>query len=162
MMKFLALILAFNLFCVFAYAQDEPNEDDIEELERRFNLFNINRADYCLSAGDCKGDEYCDLGMANKCRRKGNNGDPCVYDNRCLSGSCRFFRCQAPHTGSDEVEPDGWCESDKNCRTEQYCRSYKCTDRLEEGSTCLRDSQCASNYCSRFKCRNPVTPSEQK
>jgi hypothetical protein len=101
----------------------------------------------CIVDKECPFNEYCfKINFSGICVLKGNDGDICVYNSRCLSDHCHFWRCKGLQKGKD-VEPNLSCSDSEDCRFEQYCSNKKCVDRIKEG-LCSSDDQCESNHCT--------------
>ena len=164
MMKFSKVIAIFLLVVSLTRAdgdyEDEANIDEQKIYSRSF----LRKFGVCVHNGDCLEDEYCDYQKnqaINRCVRKGFDRDYCLYDVRCLSNHCHNFKCKGLQVGKN-VEPNGPCNDNEDCRFEQYCKNKKCTDRIEYGS-CSNDDQCLSNHCTFWKkCDNRILKSRIK
>jgi hypothetical protein len=92
---------------------------------------------------------------------KGNDGDACVYNSRCLSDHCHFWRCKGLQKGKD-VEPNLSCSDSEDCRFKQYCSNKKCVDRITDDGPCSNDEQCLKNHCtSSNRCWTRIESTEE-
>ena len=83
---------------------------------------------------------------------KEQDGDWCMYNSRCMSDHCHFWKCKGLQKGKD-VEPNLACSDSEDCRFEQYCNNKKCIDRIKGDGLCKSDDQCLKNHCtSSGKC----------
>jgi hypothetical protein len=133
-----------------------PTEGENELFTREKSW--IQKLGYCIQHKDCKGNEYCDYRKKdwNVCRPKGDDGDYCMINFRCLSGYCVGFKCRgSKHSPNDPM--NGRCEHDYDCHKTQHCSKRKCIDRKHQGF-CATDTQCLSNLCEFFRCRTPWLP----
>ena len=129
----------------------------------RYPCYNDNN---CYPHEYCSYDDACSLNKNcqstknkaypnGKCIEKIKDGGFCLQDSRCMSNHCHSFKCKGLQVGKN-VEPNGPCKDNEDCRFEQYCKNKKCTDRIANGS-CKNDDQCLSNHCSFWnKCDNSM------
>ncbi len=104
----------------------------------------------CREDGDCL--HYC---VSNFCRAKKPNSSTCQTGEECAGGACRNQRC----------ETAGACYSDFDCDMGLLChRSFGasqgyCGPKLDDGSGCEHDEECASGFCSDAdeKCKKKPT-----
>jgi microsomal dipeptidase-like Zn-dependent dipeptidase len=108
------------------------------------------QADECKAAVDCAVGEYCGDPVAGRrsCKAMKSRGQVCTKDDQCDTKRCTLGLC----ADADE------CRSNAECRSNQYCGDpiagkRKCKDLLPNGKACTKASQCASNRCSLFKCK---------
>jgi hypothetical protein len=112
--------------------------------------YDADRATACITAIDALTCETLDVRVApDACRRVAlglvSDGDPCTMEDECAdASSCRDGVCVAPVAeGADcSVAP---------CAIGFYCGGMgagpRCLERIPDGSACVIDSQCASQYC---------------
>ena len=152
-MELIKLILLLAFFVCFVQTASVKNNSDL------FGQFSFN-ATKCREQSDCKSDEYCDKHSSwlsikrgsEVCFKKIKHGKSCNGHNyQCLSNHCHWFKCAGRQIGKN-VDLDGSCNDNEDCRFEQYCKSKKCVNRKKYG-LCTSDEQCVSNHCSLFKCK---------
>lgn len=80
-----------------------------------------------------------------------------ILINNSISG--HHGRCKGAQKGKD-VSPNGPCNTDEDCRFEQYCTKSKCANRKTTGG-CTNDSQCMSNFCFLFRCQSVPVKNKQ-
>jgi hypothetical protein len=137
-MKFIIKVLLLTIGLVYA---DQINDNN-DIFEKRY---------LCNADSDCPANAYCFVKSSKTDRRwcasKGNDGDWCVYNSRCLSDHCHFWRCKGLQKGKD-VEPNLSCSDSEDCRFEQYCSNKKCINRITDDGPCANDDQCLKNHCT--------------
>ena len=153
-MKFISVIILFIALNNLVLSQEPlSSEEDLND-ESWLKRGLLEQFGMCFLQSDCLPTEYCHnkKGVFGRCIRKGKDGDYCMYNYRCLSNHCHRITCKGKPAANNQ-EKNGRCKTDEECHSEQYCNDKKCRDRQLSGS-CSSDSQCMSNHCSLFRCKN--------
>ncbi|SEU01337.1 choice-of-anchor A family protein [Stigmatella erecta] len=108
-------------------------------------------------------EEVCN-GADDDCNGQVDEGFECTGTS---SRSCTAW-CGTPGTqscdpatcGYGECVSDNCCRADADCGDGTYCEGTTCAARLENGASCSRSSQCASEQCVDGVCCNTACAGE--
>jgi hypothetical protein len=116
----------------------------------------------CSSSYECR-EGFCD---DRTCAPLRGNGESCTDDSgACASGYCDGTMCASPPPRAGVGESCSTredcniglecnfvcyvpCNSELDCEDGEICDEGQCGALRENGSSCDRDEQCGSNYCS--------------
>lgn len=119
---------------------------------------------FCISDDGCSSGQCNILSLNPTCSDKLLNGDRCALDSDCDSEYCTWgLEC------ADRLnEGDTGCTEDDDCVDDLFCGPSlggvtECKVKLDTGTPCISDSQCASDDCGWVsftcpRCCNPGPP----